>query len=87
MARRGKRCRHGSLCTNEVMGLYKIIKLHVDDTSGNLADWTGEATVEYVNHDGGIDRTNLYFRFGSVGTLVLSILITSMMRMNFTGKP
>lgn len=59
--------------TNEMVGLNRVLDAYVDDLTTNnivdemkhpdLANWVGSAKVEYVNHLGGIDRTNLYFRF------------------------
>lgn len=52
-------------CTNEVTGLTKVIDHSIDDQSDQLSNWKAKATVEYINHFGGIDRTNVYYRFGS----------------------
>jgi hypothetical protein len=50
-------------CTNEVTGLRGIINLDTDTTDNNFTKWTATATVEYINQIGGVDRTNLAFRF------------------------
>jgi len=52
-----------SECTNEVTGLRGIISLDVDASDQNFMHWTATATVEYINHIGGVDRTNLSLRF------------------------
>jgi hypothetical protein len=49
--------------TNQVVGLNRIISTEIEDEDGSIAKWRADATVEYVNSVGGIDRTNLPFRF------------------------
>jgi hypothetical protein len=51
-------------CTNEVIGLNKIIKVDFMNFPSDIHDWRGEVTAEFVNdQDGGVERTNLSFRF------------------------
>jgi len=50
-------------CTNEVTGLRQFIHMDVSTYGQSVKEWTATATVEYVNHFGGIDRTNLEFQF------------------------
>jgi len=50
-------------CTNVVTGLRSIIRQDAETSPSNLAQWAATATVEYVNHQGGMDRTNLDFTF------------------------
>lgn len=50
-------------CTNVVVGLRLVVGSRVDDLADNPAQWSGEATVDYVNRAGGVERTNLVFRF------------------------
>lgn len=50
-------------CTNEVTGLRGIISLDVQTSDDNFMNWTASATVEYINQIGGVDRTNLDFKF------------------------
>ena len=52
-------------CTNVIIGLTRIIHSSVSDAGDNPYQWTGEATVEYVNRVGGIERSNLIFKFGT----------------------
>ena len=52
-------------CTNAIVGLTRIIRSSLADTDDNPYRWTGETTVEYVNRVGGIERTNVLFRFGT----------------------
>ena len=49
--------------TNQVVGLRSIIQNFVNTQSQDTNQWTGFATVEYINHAGGVDRTNLFFQF------------------------
>ncbi|HZR15716.1 MAG TPA: hypothetical protein VFE51_00190 [Verrucomicrobiae bacterium] len=51
-------------CTNAVVGLTRIIRTSVADADDNYR-WTGEVTAEYVNRVGGIERTNVLFKFGT----------------------
>jgi len=62
-------------CTNKIVGLNHFISvglLHfITDSNNNILEgdindphnWEGKVVAEYVNHQGGIDRTNLTFRF------------------------
>ena len=52
-------------CTNIIVGLTRIIRSSVVDANDNPYQWGGDATVEYVNRVGGIERTNLCFKFGT----------------------
>jgi hypothetical protein len=52
-------------CTNIIVGLTRIIHSSVVDANDNPYQWGGDATVEYVNRVGGIERTNLFFKFGT----------------------
>ncbi len=61
--------------TNDVIGYSRTIKIQIDwpdlsmQTNLNWAaassptNWTAVATVEFVNKFGGIERTNLHYRF------------------------
>lgn len=52
-------------CTNAVIGLTRIIKQSIINADDNPYKWTGEVTSEYINHVGGIERTNVSFKFGT----------------------
>ena len=52
--------------TNEITGLNKIIDLSVNDSSDEMTNWSAVVTAEYMNHVGGIDRTNLHLLFWEV---------------------
>ena len=49
--------------TNDIVGLHRIIKLDKNFFDPDPAKWTAEITAEYINHIGGVDRTNLPYRF------------------------
>lgn len=49
--------------TNSVIGLRTIIDYGVSAPDDNVSNWSGVAEVEYINHLGGVDRTNLSFCF------------------------
>jgi hypothetical protein len=46
-------------CTNAIVGLNRIISKDLSIRDEDPNKWTAEVTAEYVNHFGGIDRTNL----------------------------
>lgn len=48
--------------TNDVVGYSRTINMFVDRQKTDPLKWTADVTVEYVNHQGGIDRTNLFYR-------------------------
>lgn len=52
-------------CTNVIVGLNRIIHYSVADTDDDPYKWTGAATIEFVNRVGGIERSNLFFKFGT----------------------
>lgn len=52
-------------CTNVVVGLTRIIRSSVWDADDNPYKWAGDITAEYVNRVGGVERTNIFFKFGT----------------------
>ena len=50
-------------CTNWVVGFNHAVSVYLDDSSDDPHNWKGEVVAEYVNHLGGIDRTNFSFPF------------------------
>lgn len=52
--------------SNDVAGFNRLVNSHVDTSGGNVNSWSGEVTADYINHVGGIDRTNLHYAFDSV---------------------
>jgi predicted RNA-binding Zn-ribbon protein involved in translation (DUF1610 family) len=52
-------------CTNVIVGLSRIIHQSVLDADDNPQQWSGAITAEYINHMGGIERTNVQFRFST----------------------
>src|ERR1035437_1945985 len=52
-------------CTNDVTGLRQIISVDASIDDENFVKWKASATVEFINHIGGVDRTNLYYRFNN----------------------
>jgi hypothetical protein len=53
--------------TNEIPGIHAIVETYCDTDSKSPPTWRGRVTLDYVNHNGGIDRTNLRVKF-MVGT-------------------
>lgn len=49
--------------TNVVVGFHRPIKIDVYDIGDSPANWEGRAEAEFVNIQGGIQRTNLRFKF------------------------
>jgi hypothetical protein len=52
-------------CTNVIIGLTRIIHSSVTMSDDIPYKWTGRVTLEYINRVGGIERTNLFFKFGT----------------------
>src|SRR5690348_6450980 len=52
-------------CTNVIVGLNRIIRSSVTMNDADPYKWMGHVTVEFVNRVGGIERTNLFFKFGT----------------------
>jgi hypothetical protein len=50
-------------CTNAVIGLRSIIAMRGYTADDNFMKWTGSAKVEFFNQIGGVERTNLNFKF------------------------
>jgi hypothetical protein len=50
-------------CTNDLVGFHRITDKVILDFDRNPAKWTATVTAEYVNHLGGIDQTNLPYKF------------------------
>jgi hypothetical protein len=59
-------------CQNDLVGFTRIISSRVDlfkyaptnCYSTEPKHWQAHIVAEHVNHNGGIDRTNLYYQFG-----------------------
>ena len=49
--------------TNGVVGWTRTINSSIFDSGDNPHLWTGEATVEFVNKVGGVERKDTYFAF------------------------
>jgi hypothetical protein len=52
-------------CTNVVVGLNRIIRSSIINADDNSYKWAGDMTVEFVNRVGGVERTNVFFKFGT----------------------
>lgn len=52
-------------CTNVIVGLNRIIHTSILDADDNPQLWSGTIVAEYVNHMGGIERTNAPFKFST----------------------
>lgn len=51
--------------TNNLVGFNRLISARVDCEADNVKTWVGHVTAEYVNHQGGLDRTNLDYSFSA----------------------
>jgi hypothetical protein len=49
--------------TNAIVGLNRIIHLSVANSNDNPYKWSGAVTAEFVNRVGGVERTNINFKF------------------------
>jgi len=52
-------------CSNNVVGLQRIVKSSVDE-HGTPSNWTGTATVEFINKVGGIERKDRWYVFDTI---------------------
>ena len=52
--------------TNDVPGLNRLVDFHLDTAGRSLNTWSGDVAADFVNHVGGIDRTNLHYVFTSI---------------------
>ena len=50
-------------CTNSLVGFQRVVSSYIRDSDVSPENWTATATADFVNHIGGIDRTNLPFKF------------------------
>jgi len=51
--------------TNAVIGLTRIIHSSVVNADDTPYKWNGDVTAEFVTRVGGIERTNVFFKFGT----------------------
>jgi hypothetical protein len=61
--------------TNDVVGLRSLIFTLVNTDDADTNKWSGFATLEYFNHFGGVDRTNMNFRFHVVTNEPFTMLL------------
>jgi hypothetical protein len=52
-------------CSNW-LGFNRVIDHYVLTSDPAVSNWTGQATVDYINKNGGMERTNLPFKFDLV---------------------
>ena len=59
----------GDFCSNDIVGFKEIKSMFLNDGLGdtnktsNPSLWEGNATVDYINKVGGVERTNIVFHF------------------------
>jgi len=51
--------------TNAIVGLNRIIRTSVSNRDENPYRWAGEVVAEFINRVGGVERTNIFFKFGT----------------------
>ena len=66
-------------CSNEVVGLSRIVKVSMVDYEENPSKWSGTATCDFVNKVGGVERVERRYRImvvpnstGGVGNVYAS---------------
>lgn len=62
--------------TNDVVGYSRTIETYRDISNDDVGKWWGHATVEYLNPMGGIQRTNLYWKFSTAGRMIFAQPLT-----------
>jgi hypothetical protein len=53
--------------TNDVIGYQRTIEKFCSNSDDDFNRWWGEAKIDYVNRVGGVERTNIYYRFKAAG--------------------
>lgn len=48
--------------TNDVVGYSRTIHIYPRRADPDPRNWTADVEVEYINHNGGIDRTNIPYK-------------------------
>ena len=54
-------------CTNDVTGLRQIVQINIDDGSKDIGKWRADATVDFLDKTGGMEREKLGYNFMIVG--------------------
>jgi hypothetical protein len=49
--------------TNGIVGVRSVVFSMVDTSNADTNKWTGFVKVDFINHFGGVDRTNLFYKF------------------------
>jgi hypothetical protein len=49
--------------SSNYLGFNRIMEHYIDDSRGTGTNWVGYSTIDFVNKNGGMERTNLIFRF------------------------
>jgi hypothetical protein len=52
-------------CTNDLVGITRVVSSDVADYDDQIVKWTGTVTAEHINSVGGVERTNMYYIFKS----------------------
>lgn len=50
--------------TNDIVGLHRVIRSQTSLYDQDIKAWRAEATVEFINAVGGVQRTNVHYVFG-----------------------
>jgi hypothetical protein len=50
-------------CTNKIIGFRRILESTTRTRGDDVSKWTGRARVEVINQSGGIEVTNVEFKF------------------------
>lgn len=66
-----------SAITNDVVGYTRTIEKFCATSDNDIKKWWASATVEFVNRNGGVDRTNLYWMFSAYDRNVYAHVTTS----------
>jgi len=60
-------------CSNEVIGFQRLVEFHIFTSDHIITNWQGDVTADFVNGIGGVNRTNILYRFGAAGGHIYAI--------------
>jgi DNA-directed RNA polymerase subunit RPC12/RpoP len=66
-------------CSN-YLGFLRILDHYISIPDSQVTNWTGDATIDYINKVGGVERTNLLFRFWEYDRHCVGMIDESAMR-------
>ncbi len=60
-------------CSNYA-GFSRVLDHYISASDKPMSDWVGHATIDFVNKAGGVERTNLQFRYIEINNTCMAIM-------------